>query len=75
MRTVTVKLPEDLDQMLELLAKRQGLTRSEVIRQALRAFTKERAQSVGDLAADLAGSIEGPTDLSTSSEHMTGHGE
>ena len=74
MGTITVKLSEDLDRMLELLAKRQGLTRSEVIRQALRAFTKERALTVGDLAADLAGSIEGPSDLSTSSEHTTGYG-
>lgn len=75
MRIVTVKLPDDLDRALELLARRQGSSRSAVIRQALEAFTRDRGWSVGALAADLAGSVEGPRDLSTASEHMTGYGE
>lgn len=74
MRIVTVKLPDDLDRMLDLLAQRQGATRSTVIRQALVALAAERGWSVGALAADLAGSLEGPRDLSTASEHMSEYG-
>lgn len=69
-----MKLPDDLDRILDRLARRQGSSRSAVIRQALEAFAAERGWSVGALAADLAGSLEGPRDLSTSSEHMTGYG-
>lgn len=75
MRIVSVKLPDELDQLLDQLAERQGSSRSELIRQALEAYAKERGWSVGALAADLAGSIEGPPDLSTSSDHMAGYGE
>lgn len=75
MRIVTVKIPEDLDRALDLLAERQGVSRSAVIRQALEALTGARSWSVAALAADLAGTLSGPRDLSTSAKHLTGYGE
>jgi len=74
LRVVTVKLPDDLDRAVKLLARRQGSSRSAVIRQALEAFAGARTWSVGALAADLAGTLAGPSDLSTSAKHMTGYG-
>ena len=43
MRIVTVKLPEELDRLLESLARKQGTTRSAVIRRAIEAYARERA--------------------------------
>ena len=74
MRTVTLKLPPDLDQALTDLAERLHLSRSAVIREAIEAFARDRGASVGSLAADLAGTLDGPRDLSTSPEHMDGYG-
>ena len=74
-RTVTLKLPEDLDQALTELAGLLDTSRSAVIREAIVAFMRDRGATVGALARDLAGSLDGPGDLSTSAEHMAGYGE
>lgn len=75
MRTVTLKLPEDLDRALTDLAERLQLTRSAVIREAIAAYARGRGETVGSRAADLAGTLEGPPDLSTADEHMDGYGK
>lgn len=38
------------------------------------AFTKGQATSVAEAASDLAGSLDGPKDLSSSPKHMKGYG-
>jgi metal-responsive CopG/Arc/MetJ family transcriptional regulator len=75
MRIVSVRLPDELCELIDQLAERQGSSRSELIRQAIEAYTMGRGWSVGALAADLAGAIEGPPDLSASSGSMAGYGK
>ena len=75
MRTISIKLPEELDRALTELAKKRSASRSALLRQALEAFTKSQATSVSEAAGDLAGTLDGPKDLSSSSKHMKGYGE
>jgi predicted transcriptional regulator len=75
MRTVSFKLPEELDRALSDLARRRHSTRSALVREAIEKLTRDQPGSVLALAADLAGSVEGPSDLSTSPKHMTGYGK
>ncbi len=74
MRTISLKLPDELDQRLETLAKRRRTSRSEVIRAALEAFEPARAESFTAAAADLVGSLVGPKDLASAPRHMLGYG-
>lgn len=74
MRTISLKIPDDLDRRLAGLAKRQRVSRSHVIRAALEAFRPEQPESFAAAAADLAGCASGPKDLSTASRHMADYG-
>ncbi len=74
MRTLTVKVPEMLDNQLTAAARNHGLSRSEAIRQAIEAWTRSQVVSAGDLAADLCGCAQGPADLSTNPAHLDGYG-
>lgn len=74
MRTISLKLTEELEVRLALLAKQRRTSRSEVIRAALEAFEPLRVTSFAAAAADLVGSVEGPRDLSTSKRHLEGYG-
>lgn len=76
MRTVTVKLPKHLDDALERIARERGISRSDVLRQALGAFAARPRLSALDLAGDLVGAFDGlPSDLSTNPKYMEGFGE
>jgi predicted transcriptional regulator len=57
MKTLSLKLPDTLDDQLEELASSAPARAS---------FTA--------LAGDLAGSIEGPEDLSLNPDHLAGYG-
>jgi predicted transcriptional regulator len=78
MKTLTLKLLEILEAKLDTFARKYGLSRSEIVRRALMEyFSRDRVSNSGsflDLAKDLAGSIEGPSDLSTNSAHFEGYG-
>lgn len=74
MRTVSFKLPEDLDDALNDLARTRRASRSALVREAIEALAKGKRRSVAALAGDLAGSVEGPSDLATNPEHMRGYG-
>ncbi len=74
MRTISVKLSEDLERRLASLAKAQRVSRSEVLRVALLAFQPELPESFTAAASDLAGCVGGPKDLSTAEKHMMGYG-
>lgn len=75
MRTISLKLPEDLDRALTELAERRKTTRAALLREAVERLTKEDRTTVGQLARDLFGSLQGPEDLSTGPEHLQGFGE
>jgi metal-responsive CopG/Arc/MetJ family transcriptional regulator len=74
MRTVSFKLPEDLDNALDELARSRGASRSALVREALETLAKGKRRSVTALAGDLVGSVDGPTDLATNRKHMAGYG-
>lgn len=78
MTTLTMKVPEDLEKTLTALAARRGVSRSLLIRELLQASLRNvrdgEAVSCLDVAQDLVGSVEGPSDLSTAARHMKGFG-
>lgn len=79
MKTLSLKLPDELDARISAIAKRQRSNKSEVVRTALNAYlakeTMPQKGSVLDLAGDLVGSLDGPAKLSHHDEHMCGYGE
>jgi len=80
MRTISLKLPEDLLADLEREAKARGVSKSVVVREsverALRHRSRRGAASCWDLARDLAGMVKGlPRDLANNPKYMEGFGE
>ena len=79
MKKVTVKGPEELDRKLTAVAERTGESKSSVIGAAVKYLLSARDNIVPnsclDLAEDLAGSVDGPADLSCSKKHMKGYGQ
>lgn len=79
MKTLTLKLPEVLETKLNIFAQQRGQSKSEVVREALAQYisrdTKSESTSFLDLAKDLSGTIEGPSDLSTNKEYLKNYGK
>ena len=78
MKTLTVKVPEELDTRLVALAAERGESKSAVIRTALEQIVENNgvsgANSCWSLARDIAGSVEGPEDLSHNKLYIKGYG-
>lgn len=78
MKTVTLKLDEELHARLTEAARRRGCTKSELIRDAVQGWLQDRGTvphgSLLELAQDLVGCVDGAEDLSTNSEHMRDFG-
>ena len=76
MKTLSVKVPEDLDLKLTAVAAKRRESKSAVIRAALDHLVKSSEaitpNSCLDLAKDLIGSVEGPSDLSYNNKHLKG---
>lgn len=74
MKVISVKLPAELERELAAQAKRKGLSRSDVVREALvQSFTtpRRRARSLVARAPDLVGCVSGgPRDLSTNPAYL-----
>jgi Arc/MetJ-type ribon-helix-helix transcriptional regulator len=79
MNMLTLKLSDELNAQLALVAKRNHKTKSDVVRQALEAYLngvgKAGKGTIADLAADLIGSLEGPGDLSHNPQYMDDFGK
>ena len=79
MKTLTVKVPEDLDLKLAAAAAKRGESKSDLIRTALESIVNANAaiipNSCLDLAKDIVGSVEGPSDLSHNKKHLKGYGQ
>ena len=75
MRTVSFKLPEDLDDALNELARTRHSSRSALVREALESLAKGKRRSVTALAGELVGSVEGPSDLATNRKYLSGYGK
>jgi predicted DNA-binding protein len=78
MRTITVKLPRNLGERLGRAVAYRRSTRSAVVREAIEAYLAGAAGgnegSCFDLASDLAGAVEGPSDLSSNRLRLRGYG-
>lgn len=79
MKSVSLKLPDDLHAKLAQLSRQRGAAKSDVIRDALVAYFETAPSRINgvsclDLAGDLIGSLEGPADLATNPRHMHGYG-
>jgi len=79
MRTISLKLPDNLLEELEREAKSRRIAKSVVVRESLEAALrgrKRRTASCYDLAQDLAGTVKGlPRDLAHNPKYMRGFGE
>ena len=79
MDTLTLKVPDIIKEKLNTFAKRKGLSRSEIVRSALlEYFSHDDLDKEGtffDLAKDLAGSLNGPSDLSKNKDYLDGYGK
>lgn len=79
MKTITLKMPEVLEAKLNSFAKSKGQSKSEIIRNALMLYISNENISLSgsflDLSEDLAGSIDGPKNLSTNKSLFKGYGE
>jgi len=77
-KTVSLKMPEDLEMELSEAARRTGRSKSHLVRMALSEFLPRRSRSSGrsllTRAADLAGCIAAASDLSTNKRRMQGYG-
>jgi hypothetical protein len=79
MRTISVKLPDELLAQLASEAKARRVTKSSLVRESLAKGLHEEpptgAGSCYDLARDLAGSVKGlPKDLAGNPKYMEGFG-
>jgi Arc/MetJ-type ribon-helix-helix transcriptional regulator len=79
MKTVSLKLPDELHAKLTLLSRRRSMGKSEVVRAALEAYFAENQSggqsSCADLAGDLIGCLSGPNDLASNPRHLQGYGQ
>ena len=79
MNTLTLKIPDFIKEKLKSYSKRKGLSRSEIVRNALlEYFDRDDLEKEGtfyDLAKDLAGSVNGSVDLSTNKINLSGYGQ
>jgi hypothetical protein len=77
MRTVSLKVSDELDAALEAEARRLRISKSELMRRRLASSLrrKRRGPTFAELAGDLIGSLEGPGDLSTNPKYMRDYGK
>jgi len=79
MKTITIKVPEELDARLTKRAKRRGVSKSEIAREALARELKtesvDEEPSAYDVMKGGCGIVDsGITDLATNPKHMEGFG-
>jgi Arc/MetJ-type ribon-helix-helix transcriptional regulator len=77
--TITCKIPEKLDSEVEAVVQKQGISKSEFVRQSIeRNLEQERSSarlSAYDVMKEACGIIRrGPRDLATNPEYLKGFG-
>lgn len=80
MTTLTVKIPEALERSIAIAARRERVTKSELVRRAMSKYVAQagdhKFQSALDLAGGLIGSVRGgPVDLATNAKYMDDYGK
>lgn len=78
MKTISLKLPDELDKELTTRAEHRQTTKSALIREAIEGYltsnTPPPRGSALDLAGDLVGCVEGPGDLSYNKDYFRDFG-
>jgi hypothetical protein len=79
MKPRSLKLSPKLEESLTSYATARGTSASSVVREALEVYLVDaqsagRPQSFAARAADLAGCVDGPPDLSTNPAHIAAYG-
>jgi predicted DNA-binding protein len=79
MKTLCLKLPEATAARLAATARKRSQSKSAVVRAILEEHLTAAETAVEgsclELAADLAGCVAGPRDLSTHQRHLRGYGQ
>lgn len=79
MVTLTLKISEGIKEKLKTYSRKKGVSKSEIVRNALIDYFErddlEKQGTFYDLAQDLAGSVKAASDLSTNKEHLSGYGQ
>ena len=79
MDTLTLKVSSGIKEKLKTYSKRKGLSRSEIVRNALLDYFErddfDKEGTFYDLAQDLAGSIKTKSDLSIDKKYLDGYGQ
>ena len=79
MNTMSLKVSDSLAAELAEAANRRGVSKSELVREAIRTFLRkdESARPGSSLyrVADLVGAFPGPSDLSVNRKYLEGLGE
>lgn len=79
MKTVALKLPDELEARLQAAVAQRRTTRSRFLRELIEAHlrgTRAPKDSALARAGDLVGCLSGgPTDLSTNPKHLKGYGK
>ena len=78
MKTISLKLSDEIEAKLTAKARQTGKTKSEITREALSAFLdagKRKANvSCLDLVKDLVGTGRGPGDLASNRKYLRDYG-
>lgn len=79
MKTIAVKITEELSNQVELFRMQAHLSRSKLIRLSLEHFLEETPKCIEnaflDCAQDLCGIWQGPRDLSCNKKYLEGYGQ
>ena len=76
-KTLTLKVPPELDRRLERAARRRRAPKAELMRSAIERFLdaeEPASRSFGAEAGDLAGVVKAAPDLSYGKRHLRGYG-
>ncbi|HRP08667.1 MAG TPA: ribbon-helix-helix protein, CopG family [Gemmatimonadales bacterium] len=75
MKTISLKVPSELEVLLDRMAEELLLSRSAVVREALVAYSATRGASVTSRADAVVSPVEGPSDLSTNPRYLDDFGK
>lgn len=76
MASMSIKLPQSLSDSVARLAKRKNVSRAQIVRDALEAYTLKEQSPARASVSELKGCLTGlPRDLSSNPRWLNGYGE
>jgi hypothetical protein len=78
-KTITCKLSDELNAALTAVARKEGVSKSDIIRKAIEDRMElrqgKKSRRAFDLVGNLSGSLKGPPDLLTNSKFREDFGD